>query len=117
MVTVLLLLAMQEKKLLKYRWVYFGLSAPWDVNHDEYPDILICGKKIIYTDSVNYYFQPIIATYVNNGDSTFQPGVETLYGNSIDDRFFGFDIGNFNSDSEKDLLITDRSKQEEYFYQ
>jgi len=85
----------------------YGSLVPWDVNHDDYPDILIYGTKIIYTDSVNYYFQPIIATYVNNGDTTLQPGVETLCGNS-NDGFFGFDLGNFNSDLEKDILRIDQ---------
>jgi hypothetical protein len=84
-----------------------GSLISWDVNHDEYQDVLIYGSKVIYTDSVNYYFQPIIATYINNGDTTMQPGVETPYGNTIDDRFISFDIGNFNTDSEIDLLMTD----------
>jgi len=87
---------------------FSGSLHSWDVNHDDYQDLLIWGNKTIYTDSVNYYIQPVIATYVNNADTTFQSGVEYLHGSSIDDFLQDVDTGYFNSDSEIDLLMTDR---------
>jgi hypothetical protein len=85
-----------------------GSLLPFDVNHDAYEDLIIWGSKRVYTDSVNSYSQPVLVTYVNNGDSTFQSGVEYLHGSSIDDYLQDIATGNFDSDAEIDLLITDR---------
>lgn len=93
--------------MLQFPMDVVGNPINWNVNDDEYEDLLIWGFKFVYTTPEEYYQQPTIATFVNNGDSSFQAGVEYLHGSSGTEGLYGFETGYFNSDSDKDLLISD----------
>ncbi|MCB9058293.1 MAG: VCBS repeat-containing protein [Calditrichae bacterium] len=84
-----------------------GTILPWDVNHDEYPDLLIFGSQSVFPDTVTYYYQPAFATYINNGDSTFISEVLYQYGSSAYENITDLDRGFLNADQDADLLLTD----------
>jgi hypothetical protein len=79
-----------------------------DINHDDDIDILKFGYEFVNLGEGGFYQLPVIATYVNNGDSTFQAPVLTYYGTQ-DDAFTSGILGHFNSDNDIDILFTDDS--------
>ena len=86
---------------------HFGQMRPWDVNNDDFPDLLIQGKKTVTPSVGDAYSQSFIATYINNADTTFTLAAEFLYGSSSDQLIASTNPGYFNSDSYEDLLIID----------
>jgi len=80
--------------------IYYGLIVA-DLNGDNYPDIVKAGTMYLDPD-----FTPAIRTYINNGDSTFQPGAVTYWG-TTSDKFRDVALGHFNSDVYIDLAFSD----------
>ena len=86
---------------------HYGKINQWDVNHDAYKDIILQGNKTITPVSGDPYLQSFIATYINQGDTTFALASEFLYGSSSDDQIYSIQFGDFNSDTKKDILVKD----------
>ncbi|TFG96088.1 MAG: VCBS repeat-containing protein, partial [Calditrichales bacterium] len=95
------------EEMVKIPMDRFGQMRPWDVNKDDYPDLLIQGSRTVTPPAGQPYSQSFIATYINNADTTFQFAAEFLYGSSADVSITGTNPGYYNSDSNEDLLIRD----------
>ncbi|GEM_PF-4799054 len=94
------------EEIIEIPMEHYGKIRQWDVNHDAYEDILIQGNKTITPVTGDPYTQSFIATYINQGDTTFALASEYLYGTSSDE-IYSYKTGYFNSDSEKDILLKD----------
>ncbi|MCP4705370.1 MAG: T9SS type A sorting domain-containing protein [candidate division Zixibacteria bacterium] len=79
----------------------YGLHIPVNLNNDEYPDILRFGQK--YTEG-GLVKTPVISTHINNGDNTFQDGVETTFGDGEYAYVHNVNLAHFNSDDVLDLI-------------
>jgi len=84
-----------------------GNIRPWEVNADEYPDLMVRGTKTVTPPVGSPYSQSFIATYINNGDTTFTFAAEYLYGTTPGELIQSASPGYFNSDVYIDLLIKD----------
>jgi hypothetical protein len=86
---------------------HYGKIKPWDVNHDNYTDIIIQGDKTVTPQSGDPYLQSFVVTYINQGDTTFTPASEYIYGSSADDQVYSIQFGDFNADLAEDILLKD----------
>ncbi len=94
------------EEIIEIPMEHYGKINQWDINHDAYEDIFIQGNKTITPVTGDPYTQSFIATYINQGDTTFVLASEYLYGTSSDE-IYSYQTGYFNSDSEQDILLKD----------
>lgn len=85
----------------------FGQIRPWNVNDDDYTDLLVYGNKTVTPAVGDPYSQSFITTYINNADTTFTASVEFLYGSDGDPLIVSTNPGYFNDDLYQDILAKD----------